>query len=157
MIPATSPLMHFFIKTLNWCYIKRGMMALTLHTPIQGWYLRLTSFIQIAEVVSSLTQSLFLFSFCSLPGLKIALPSLFLCFSVYISTQKGEGSTSGLATQPSIWSITRRRGGLQCREALCLNVSAMLFLLWSSYLSISLQYSLSTIIFLLRPHIKWKG
>lgn len=45
------------------------------------------------------------FSFCSLPGLKIALPSLFLCFSVYISTQRGEGSTSGLATQPNIWSI----------------------------------------------------
>ncbi|MED6250173.1 hypothetical protein ATANTOWER_026144 [Ataeniobius toweri] len=38
----------------------------------------------------------------SLPGLKIALPSLFLHFSVYINTRRGEGSTSGLATQPSI-------------------------------------------------------
>lgn len=38
-------------------------------------------------------------------------PSLFLCFSVYISARRGEGSTSGLATQPCGGEGTAGGGG----------------------------------------------
>lgn len=75
----------------------RGAAALLLRwqSPLDFWFNNSN-----AKVVSLLNTVAHSFSFCSSHGLKIALPSLFLCFSVYISTQRGEGSTSGLATQP---------------------------------------------------------
>lgn len=150
MIPATSSLMHFFIKTLNWCYIKRGMMALTPHTDP-----RVISTFNIFHpnrwsclFANTVTLSLLLLQ---LAWVKNSSPlSLSLLLRLHKHTEGGgEHFRSGHPAQHLIHNKEERRPAMQG--------SPLFKCFCNAFSSLILQYSLSTILFLLRPHIKWKG